>query len=447
MASEKNETPSKGDQVKKKVKTKNGKSLKQSGNWFQRNKALVTWALVIAFASTCIGLMGIMYVIQAEKQSKERKNPTEQKIDKSDDNVKYWQDIVNKDPEDPQNEGNLGWAYQEKAYGIDTNRMGKEMSADDKAQYEDCLKKAEEHYKKALDRDKGYLFAASNLADLYLLKNDSESAIKVLTDIQSYADAQVSGATPNEKALSAQEKLSIVERLCRAYCLAGKYSETIAAGEKVLKDDPGNYSVRTFMARAYLAEKKYDQALVISQEARDIITSRINRTSDEGARRGLVVYLLDLSMLDADLFMIKKDYQKAKNSFDQARTWAMVSGNEKAAKEIADKMAKAGPLLPKDTASPEAPQSPGAAPVIKISPGTAQPSPGVSQQSPGASQPSPGASQPSPGASQPSPGAVQPSPEASQSSPGAALPPASAPPLPGTSSTTALPVPAATSTP
>jgi len=426
MASEKSETPSKGDQVKKKVKTKNGKSLRQSGNWFQRNKALVTWALVIAFASTCIGLMGIMYVIQAEKQNKEQKNSAEGKIDKSDDNIKYWEDIVNKNPEDPQNEGNLGWAYQEKAYGIDAGRMGKEMTAEDKAQYDESLKKAEEHYKKALERDKGYLFAASNLADIYLLRNDSENALKVLADIQSHADAQVSGATPNEKALSTQEKLSIVERICHANCMAGKYSETLAAGEKVLKDDPGNYSVRTFMARAYFAEKKYDQALAISQEARDIITSRINRTTDEGARRGLVVYLLDISMLDADLFMIKKDYQKAKNSFDQAKTWAMISGNDKAAKEIADKMAKAGPLLPKDTASPEAQQSPGAAPVIKVSPGTAQPSPGPSQ---------------------PSPGAVQPSPEASQSSPGAALPPVSAPPLSGTSSTTAEPVPAATSAP
>ncbi|GEM_PF-2431698 len=442
MASEKSETPSKGDQVKKKGKSKGGKSLKQAGNWFHRNKALITWALVIAFASTCIGLMGIMYIVQVEKQKQEKKGQVGQEIDKSDENIKYWQDIVTRNPEDPQNEGNLGWAYQEKAYGIEAKSMGKELKGDDKAQYDDSLKQAEEHYKKALERDKGYLFAASNLADIYLIKNDSASALKVLTEIQSYADKQVSGATPDTKALSSQEKLSIIEKLCHAYFLAGKYNETLTEGAKVLKDDPGNYSVRAFMARAYYAEKKYDQALITSQEARDIITSRVNRTSDEGARRGLVVYLLDISMLDADIFMTQKDYQKAKNSFDQAKMWAMVSGNQKASKEIADKMAKAAPFLPKETVTPEALQSPGALPRL---------SPGVTQPSPGASQPSPGASQPSPEVSQPSPGAVQPSPEASQPSPGAVSTPVSLPPgLPGQSSGregTVPPVPAVTSTP
>jgi len=444
MSSEKNESPSKGEQVKKKGKVKGGKSLKQAGNWFQRNKALVTWALVIAFASTCIGLMGIMYVVQMDKESKEKKSQVERKIDRVDENIKEWQDKVTRNPEDPQNEGNLGWAYQEKAYGIQTKSMGKEMTGEEKAQYEDCLKQAEEHYTKALVLDKGYLFAATNLADIYLLKNDSAAAIKVLTEIQSYADKQVSGATPSEKNLSPQEKLSIVEKLCHAYCMAGKYSESIAEGEKVLKDDPGNYSVRTFMARSYFEEKKYDQALTFSQDARDIITSRLNRTADENARRGLVSYLLDLSMTDADMFMIKKDYQKAKNSFDQAKMWAMVTGNEKAAKEIADKMAKAAPFLPKETATPGAQQSPG---TIKIAPGTAQPSPGASQPAPEASQPSPDEPQQSPGASQqstqpvpPLPGATQTPSGTSQTAPGATGAPPALPP--GTPA-----APAATSTP
>ena len=33
-----------------------GKDLSQSGNFFQNNKLLITWILVLAFAATCIGV-------------------------------------------------------------------------------------------------------------------------------------------------------------------------------------------------------------------------------------------------------------------------------------------------------------------------------------------------------------------------------------------------------
>jgi len=86
MASEKSEKSEKEASPKKKVKGKG----KQSGNWFHRNKAFITWALAIAFASTCIGFTGIAYVTQAEKD-KESKQVKEMTVDRIAENIKFWE--------------------------------------------------------------------------------------------------------------------------------------------------------------------------------------------------------------------------------------------------------------------------------------------------------------------------------------------------------------------
>jgi len=108
MASEKSEKPEKDAAQKKKGK---GKSLRQSGNWFQRNKALITWALAIAFASTCIGFTGLMYVAQSDKAQK-KQQVQEMKVDRVAENIKFWEGKLVSSPGDPINEGNLGYAYQ-----------------------------------------------------------------------------------------------------------------------------------------------------------------------------------------------------------------------------------------------------------------------------------------------------------------------------------------------
>lgn len=69
------------EEIREEAPVDEGKDLSQAGNWFQKNKTAVTWALVIAFALTCIGLTSLTncaapkddVVTQLDSQGKETK--------------------------------------------------------------------------------------------------------------------------------------------------------------------------------------------------------------------------------------------------------------------------------------------------------------------------------------------------------------------------------------
>jgi tetratricopeptide (TPR) repeat protein len=332
------------EQKMKKPKAK-GKQLQ--GDFFGRNKELITWALAIAFAITCIGFFGIARTSSLQKGHQTNKSPREDQIDKIAENIKFWKERVQTEPKNAMNEANLGYAYQEAAGSI-LGLGGKEAKPGDKAKYEEDKKLAEEHYIKALAIDKSYAFAANNLAEMYIADGKNDKSIEILENVLKEAQKTSVPGTPSP-GTAAQDLLPVYEKLCKALIYSGKTKEGLAMGEKVLKDDPGNYEVRVYMAKAYYQGKDLDNAISSLDESQQILEARARNIADQEMMKSIFGTLKEIKHLQGDIYVQKKDYKKAGDSYKTAKTIAtMYLHDEKTATEVDAKLQKIAQFLPKE---------------------------------------------------------------------------------------------------
>jgi tetratricopeptide (TPR) repeat protein len=344
MAKEKSEVSVKEAEKAKKSK---GKGKQLQGDFFKRNKELITWALAIAFAITCIGFFGIARTSSLQKKNQTTKSPQEEQIDKIAENIKYWKERVQEAPQNAINVANLGYAYQESADSM-LRAKGKDLKPEDRTKYEEQKRLAVENYTKALSLDKSYAFAANNLADMYIDEGKNDKAIEVLDSVLKEVQKSAGPGAPSP-GISAQDILPVNEKLCKALIYSGKTKEGLVLGEKVLKEDPGNYEVRLYMAKAYYGNKDLENAISYLDESQQILEARARSISDMEMRRSLIQTLIEIKGLQGDIFVSKKDYPKAGDSYKMAKALVSMNGNDqKTSLEIDAKLQKIAQFLPKE---------------------------------------------------------------------------------------------------
>lgn len=301
------------------VKKSAGKSVKQSGDWFQRNKALITWTLAIAFIFTCIGIAGLVFIFSPNEQKQSNKSPEQQAIDDEMNEIKYWRGRVGDNPEDSIAFANLASAYQKAAIRIHSQNLGKEPKPEDKKKYDEYLKFARENYEKALEKDSSYTFATANLADIYLLMGKSGDAIKLLKGfIEKAEQIEINGKKgSNASKISDEEKNSIYEKLCCAYYQSGEYEKAIEVGEKVLKNDPGNFNVYVYLTKSFDALKNYDKAIDFAENAKLVGIDKVRNSTDAQERMSMFQTMIEIESIQKrilDTFMKSEAYEQAINA-------------------------------------------------------------------------------------------------------------------------------------
>ncbi|MDQ7823768.1 MAG: tetratricopeptide repeat protein [Candidatus Eremiobacteraeota bacterium] len=347
---------------KARAKKADSKSLKQSGDWFQRNKSLVTWALVIAFASTCIGFGAIFYVNQLNEAEKEKKSPDVQKVDKIGENVRYWKERVQEKPNDAVSLSNLAYAYQEGVFEILAKDSGSAMAPEDKTRLDEYSKSAEEYYRKALDVDRNYVFAATNLADIYLSTGKHKEALTVLKSLLKSQGKLENDGTPAVN-LDDRDTLVLMEKLCDAYVKSGDNKNAIVIGEAVLKKDQGNYNVLYYLARAYFGQKDSEKSLGLLKDALEISQAKLGMVNDPVMKGNLVKLTVEILVLQGDIYVVKKDYRKAQGSFEVSKIYVTNVLNDKGMlKGIQERLNMLAPIIAKMKPEAEPSVKPGTAP-------------------------------------------------------------------------------------
>lgn len=304
----------KTEQEPQKEKKETGKSVKQSGSWFQRNKALITWALAIAFASTCIGFGAISFIAGGGNEKESKKPADQQAADEIANNLKYWRDRVGDSPEDATALANLAFAYQEAALKTKSFNPADKLKPEDKTKYQEYLKSARDNYEKSLKKDPTYAFATTNLADIYLLEGKNREAVKLLKNFSDSME-QVEKTGHNGKApdLSETDRNQIYERLCYAYLQSGENENAIREGEKVLKNDPGDFNAYYYLAKAYNATGNYSKALDFSENAKLVGMDKVRNSQDMQERMNMFQMIIEIGTIQENIlnhYMDAKQYDE-----------------------------------------------------------------------------------------------------------------------------------------
>lgn len=335
------------------------------------------WFLVAVFAMTS-GIMcfniGDPSAGQAQdvlQQQQAQQDPVQQEIDR-------WTREVEARPDDPVALANLAHFWIQRAETLPKQADMTAASASPAAtgspaapspaaspatpeiSQEEALARATEYLERALAKDKGYVFALQQMANVRLVQEKPEEARQYYEQILALSDAPI---PEGEDATSIQanrqaQKVQAMLGLASLDARAKKYSEALARLDEINKVQPGNINVYLMRAQIQQDQGQTDSAMASLEEAARIGESMQDMESTFRAR-----------MLRSQILQEKGDKAGAKAELEKLKGLAEKTGNIQAMMLVTqliyamDAPAGAPPALnmptgPSPAASPVVPDAP-----------------------------------------------------------------------------------------
>ena len=383
-----------------------GKDLSQSGNFFQNNKSLITWILVLAFAATCIGVTSMTSCtgktpnqIETEQIEKDRKNPKKQL-----ENAK--KDLDSADTL----ENNVRYAYECEVYanslmsevfakffiGSENNDKDKQVANREVSQAELIAKQndfdhyrdeALKHYEIVVKRMDGDGKDNSNIADyseidrnysdlskLYIQKEEYQKVIdlalkdknvKEILDspkdkIEETAKKLIETETPDKLVIENLDFIPLLSNYIIAKANTGKFSEVEKFVDVAMKYDDTNILLIFLVIQKDIDNNKLDEAERLVEEAGNIFnntftvyaSSVANKREDKDEDNQTATIPYDYIISYPMLYSLKGDIEMKKNNkpqaamiYSQGSQIAAMLGNGKFAEELNKKMEETGIII------------------------------------------------------------------------------------------------------
>ncbi len=333
-----------------------GKNLQQSGDFFQKNKTLLTWALVLAFLMTCFGVSGMMFSGCIKSNGKDMAHQGEggEHSQPKDDvfaDISYHQGLLSQNPDDSLLMGNLAYAYQSAAMKL---QMKDEVSGNkaNETQISDFLKQSEDYYKKAFDADPNYSFAAVNLMETYIMGGRPEEAIAFGERV--VADKKLMDKKPptDPSAFEESNFSPVLVKLVNAYSKAGQQEKALALMGKALELNPDDLSLLYFAAKekslkdAKAVDKK-EAAELIARASSIVLASRsAGASADKVLEHYKLKEGLEILELQGDISILEDDKELAGQAFQMASDYAAALEDKASVERIARKVEESGAKPP-----------------------------------------------------------------------------------------------------
>lgn len=370
-----------------------GKDLSQSGNFFQNNKLLITWILVLAFAATCIGVTSMTSCsgkstnqIESENLEKDRNN-----LDKILERAKKSLD------EEDSIANHEGYAYASESLA---NRImseiftseGKEEPNRDKllekhSKFEKHRAEAIKHYEIVLNKMgiigensentdnadiSDYSEIDRNCSDLSKLYIQTEQYQKVIDlalkdkNVKEILDAPKDKIEETAKKLIETESADgvVLENsdfvpLLSNYIIAkantGKYNEVEQYVDTAMKYDGNNIVLLLLVAQDQIDKGKLDEARETLAVANNVFSNSImaysaaNEVKDKNDESQLATIPYDYIMVAPQIYSMSGDIAMKQNNKAQAALYydfglksAEKLGDGKLAEELLKKRASTG---------------------------------------------------------------------------------------------------------
>lgn len=334
---------------------------------------LGVWFLVAVFAMTS-GIMcfniGDPTGGQAQdvlQQQQAQQDPVQQEIDR-------WTREVEARPDDPVALANLAHFWIQKAETLPKQADLTAASASPAAgspspaaspaapemSQEEALGRAVEYLERAMAKDKTYVFALQQMANVRLVQEKPEEARQYYEQILALSDAPIpegEDKTSIEANRQAQ-KVQAMLGLASLDAQAKKYPDALARLDEINKLQPGNVNVYLMRAQIQQDQGQTDAALASLEEAAKIGESMQDLESTFRAR-----------MLRSQILQEKGDKAGAKAELEKVKALAEKTGNIQAMMLVSqllyamDAPAGAPPALnmptgPSPAASPVVPEAP-----------------------------------------------------------------------------------------
>ena len=385
-----------------------GKDLSQSGNFFQNNKSLITWILVLAFAATCIGVTSMTSCtgktpnqVESEQVEKDRRNPKKQvenakkELDKAD-----------------SIENNTNYAYNCEVYSnsimsnifanyfIFEGQNRKEFTENDlnqsQLEFDKYRSEAKKHYeivlekmgiigKNADDPEKSesadisdYSEVDRNCSDLSKLYIESEEYQKVIDlavkdknvkeilnapkdKIAETAEKLIETKSPDGVVIENSDFVPILSNYIIAKANTGKYSEVEKFIDIAMKYDDKNVLLMFLAIQKDIESNKIDEAEKLIGEARNIyqntfeayassVMTKPEDKDEDNYQLATIPYDYIISYptffsLNGDIEMKKNNKAQAAMYYNQGSQIATMLGNKKFAEELNKKMESTGIII------------------------------------------------------------------------------------------------------
>lgn len=339
-----------------------GKDLSQSGNFFQNNKLLITWILVLAFAATCIGVTSMTSCsgkstnqIESENLEKDRNN-----LDKILERAKKSLD------EEDSISNHEGYAYASESVAnrimseVFTSEGKEEPNRDELLQkhsnFEKYRAEAIKHYEIVLNKMgiigensdnaensdiSDYSEIDRNCSDLSKLYIQTEQYQKVIDLALKDKNVKAILDAPNDKIEETAKKLIETESpdgivlensdfvpLLSNYIIAkantGKYNEVEKFVDVAMKYDGNNIALLLLVAQDQIDKGKLDEARETLAIANNVFSNAVmaytaaNEVKDKDNESQLATIPYDYIMVAPQIYSMAGDIAMKQNNKAQA---------------------------------------------------------------------------------------------------------------------------------
>jgi len=223
------------------VKKAEGKNLQQSGEFFQKNKTVVTWVLVIIFSMTCFGVTSSLFSGCGTSDGNPAQTSGEtQQRDAKLETIADCKRTLEQAPNDPLSLANLAYAYQNAAFSFKIKDELNNSKANESA-INEYFKNAEIYYKKTLEADPNYAFAAVNLMELYNSLQQYDKSIELGERLYKEKNLASKTISNDVDAQIEEDNFSpIAAKLIIAYSNSGESNKIKEYGAKALELNPNS---------------------------------------------------------------------------------------------------------------------------------------------------------------------------------------------------------------
>ncbi|MBR0518370.1 hypothetical protein IJJ97_01110, partial [bacterium] len=366
-----------------------GKDLSQSGNFFQNNKLLITWILVLAFVATCIGVTSLSSCSGDTKQTTANKEEN-----KKNDNSKlletYQKALAEEDS--ISNNANYAYACESAANAImsdvftSESKINQEELAKKQAEFEKYRADAIKHYEIAVERmnvpttENSEDSADSTIADYSEIDRNYSDLSKLYIQTEQYQkviDLAVKDKNIKEILDAPKDKISEVAKnlietkskdgiviensdfipILSNYIIAkantGKYSEVEQFVDVAMQYDTNNMALLLLVAQHQIDTGKLDEASQALGVANNLFSNTImaysSSVKDKKEDEQIAVIPYDYIMVAPQLYSMSGDILMQKNNKAQAALYydfalqaAVKLGDDKLAEELLKKRASTG---------------------------------------------------------------------------------------------------------
>ena len=366
-----------------------GKDLSQSGNFFQNNKLLITWILVLAFVATCIGVTSLSSCSGDNKQT-----TANQEDSKKNDNSKlletYRKALAEEDS--VSNNANFAYACESAANAImsdvftSENKISQEELTKKQSEFEKYRADAIKHYEIAVERmnvpasenseDSGDSTIAdyseidrnySDLSKLYIQTEQYQEVIDLAVkdkNVKAILDAPkdkigevaknlIESKTKDGIVIENSDFIPILSNYIIAKANTGKYSEVEKFVDVAMQYDTNNIALLLLVAQHQVEADKLDEASQTLGIANNIFSNTIMAYSsslkDKKEDEQIAVIPYDYIMVAPQLYSMSGDILMKKNNKAQAALYydfafqsAAKLGDDKLAEELLKKRASTG---------------------------------------------------------------------------------------------------------